>query len=104
MPPGLKVIVSAIDESDCLVSLHERKPALPEVVIGSLEKEEQKEIVRQTLDDYHKKLDERPENNQMRLLLGKTKSDNPLYLIVACEEMRVFGVFERVTEKIKTLA
>lgn len=28
----------------------------------------------------------------------------PLYLIVACEELRVFGVFEKVSERIQEMA
>eukprot|EP01125_Pyxidicula_operculata_P019184 TRINITY_DN693_c0_g1_i1.p1 TRINITY_DN693_c0_g1~~TRINITY_DN693_c0_g1_i1.p1 ORF type:complete len:2289 (+),score=635.01 TRINITY_DN693_c0_g1_i1:128-6994(+) len=60
-------------------------------------------IVRTILQKYHKKLDERPMNNQMRVLLKKADAGSPLYLTVACEELRVFGVYEKVSDKIKTL-
>src|SRR5262249_55028081 len=62
-----------------------------------------REIVRQTLAEYRKRLEERPGNDQMAALLAKEQSDNPLYLIAACEELRVFGAFERVTERIDGL-
>ncbi|XP_047134858.1 telomerase protein component 1 isoform X1 [Hydra vulgaris] len=48
---------------------------------------------------YNKKLD--PE--QLDLLVSSEGSSSPLWLALACEELRVFGVFERVTERIKEL-
>lgn len=36
----------------------------------------------------------------MSKLLRKSGSGNPLYLVIACEELRVFGTFEKLTEKI----
>ncbi len=40
----------------------------------------------------------------MRVLLKKTDSHKPLYLVVACHELRLFGVYEQLTEKIKALS
>ncbi|KAM4808050.1 telomerase protein component 1-like [Rhinophrynus dorsalis] len=37
---------------------------------------------------------------QLHLLLHNTSSLNPLWLSLACEELRVFGVFETLTQKI----
>ena len=39
----------------------------------------------------------------MDLLMAKQDSCNPLYLVVACEELRVFGSFEKITSKIASL-
>ncbi|HLF82648.1 MAG TPA: DUF4062 domain-containing protein, partial [Blastocatellia bacterium] len=107
LPPGLRLIVSTL-EGDCLDALRGWKPAPREIVIGALEEEDRKNLVRQTLGDYRKRLDEdrldeQYNNTQMGLLLTKEESENPLYLIVACEELRVFGEFERVTERIASL-
>ena len=52
------------------------------------------------LGKFNKKLDE----NQMISLLSKDSSENPLWLSVACEELRVFGEFRRINDKINTLA
>ena len=38
----------------------------------------------------------------MKLLVSKKEAGSPLYLTLACEELRVFGVFEEVV-KIKIL-
>ena len=40
---------------------------------------------------------------QMKLLVGKKQAGNPMYLSVACEELRVFGVFEQMGNKLKSL-
>lgn len=103
LPRGLRLIVSSL-EGDCLDGLRRRDPAPDEIAVGPLSDEDRKEIVRQTLWDYRKRLDESPDNDQMGMLLGKSASDNSLYLIVACEELRVFGEFAGVTERIRSLA
>ena len=41
---------------------------------------------------------------QMDILVKKTDAGRPLYLSIACEELRVFGEFRHVTDKIRTLS
>lgn len=101
LPPGMKVIVSTL-EGECLEALRQRRPAPPEIHVGALDKDSRKNLVRLTLLEYRKTLDERPGRNQMGLLLEKKESENPLYLLVACEELRVFGEFQKVTERIQS--
>jgi len=102
LPAGVRLIVSTL-EGGCLEALRQRKPAPPEIDVGRLTQEEGRLIVRQTLAEYRKTLDNRPQNDQMGLLLGKGEAHNPLYLAVACEELRMFGEFERLTERIADL-
>lgn len=97
IPPNVRLIVSTL-EGDVHEVLQRRQKT--EITVGPLTTDEQKEIIRQTLSQYSKKLDQ----NQTTLLLGKPDANKPLYLIVACEELRVFGVYEQVTEKIKKMA
>eukprot|EP01127_Copromyxa_protea_P014003 TRINITY_DN3838_c0_g2_i1.p1 TRINITY_DN3838_c0_g2~~TRINITY_DN3838_c0_g2_i1.p1 ORF type:complete len:2315 (-),score=541.03 TRINITY_DN3838_c0_g2_i1:41-6064(-) len=101
-----KVIVSTLNDSKILENLkHPRfRPILTEVPLPPLEIKERTELVRSTLWKYHKKLDEKPMNTQMRVLLRKADAGNPLYLTVACEELRVFGVYERVSDRIKRMS
>jgi len=40
----------------------------------------------------------------MATLMGKEFSYNPLWLVTACEELRVFGDFRKVGDKIDQLA
>ena len=58
------------------------------------------EIVEQLLGRYGKRLDD----SQMCTLLNKKSSTNPLWLSIAVEELRVYGNFRKVSEKIEQLA
>ncbi|MEK6323893.1 MAG: DUF4062 domain-containing protein [Acidobacteriota bacterium] len=102
LPPGVRVIVSTL-EGESLRALRRRRPVPEEIVVGALSDDERRALVRQTLWDYRKRLDERTGNDQMGRLLSKAEADNPLYLVVACEELRLFGEFERVTARIDGL-
>jgi hypothetical protein len=86
--------------------------------------DEQADIVTELLWIHRKKLNKR----QQDLLLAKPDAHKPLYLgrsngivarivsligiesnafsslVVACEELRIFGVFEKLDEKIKSLS
>jgi len=84
--------------------VHRFASAYTEISMAALDLSDRQALVRQTLWQYHKKLDERPMNNQMRELLKKADSGNPLYLMVACEELRVFGLYEQVNERIKRMS
>ena len=53
----------------------------------------------ETFATYNKRLD----SEQLQLLLSKGGSVNPLWLATACEELRVFGSFDRVLGKIREL-
>ncbi len=57
-------------------------------------------IVEQSLGRFNKRLD----FGQMDCLLDKGSSDNPLWLSIACEELRVFGQFRKISDKINQLA
>ncbi len=102
LPTGLRLVVSTT-VGDCLDTLH-RRPIAVEIVLDPLTIEDRREVIQQVLSDYRKRLDERPGHNQIALLLHKKEAGNPLYLKVACEELRVFGGHTRLTEKIMNLA
>lgn len=51
------------------------------------------------LQKYNKRLTE----EQMTSLLAKRSSDNPLWLSIALEELRIFGLFKILTQKIQSL-
>lgn len=97
-----KLIVTSAD-GQCLKTVQQRTPKPREIVVPALAVNEGKEIVQKILAEYHKKLDDRPMNDQLRVLLKKTDASRPLYLVVACEELRVFGIYEQLTDKIKNL-
>lgn len=73
---------------------------LPVITVKELSKNESRSIVESRLRKHSKKLS----SSQMELLLKKKDSNRPLYLTVACEELRVFGVFEQLESRIKQMA
>lgn len=64
-----------------------------------LTKAAREDVVRTTLGMYNKRLDP----TQLDLLVSNEGSQNPFWLSLACQELRVFGVFETVTARIKEL-
>eukprot|EP01087_Luapelamoeba_hula_P019113 TRINITY_DN6286_c0_g1_i1.p1 TRINITY_DN6286_c0_g1~~TRINITY_DN6286_c0_g1_i1.p1 ORF type:complete len:2354 (+),score=344.36 TRINITY_DN6286_c0_g1_i1:69-7130(+) len=96
LPNGIKMVISCLP-GDCMDVLQRR--GVPEVFVGSLTQADREEIVTQTLQEYQKKLGAA----EMQQLMRKRDASNALYLIVACEELRVFGSFERIKSKIAEL-
>eukprot|EP01119_Soliformovum_irregulare_P012097 TRINITY_DN311_c0_g3_i1.p1 TRINITY_DN311_c0_g3~~TRINITY_DN311_c0_g3_i1.p1 ORF type:complete len:944 (-),score=326.09 TRINITY_DN311_c0_g3_i1:1917-4748(-) len=93
LPPGCRLILSTLRGKIYeLLAKRERV----EISVGELNLAEREEIVRKTLWEFRKKLS----FSQMEQLLSKSDSHRPLYLVTACEELRVFGVFEELSDRI----
>ncbi|XP_078462810.1 telomerase protein component 1 [Lampetra planeri] len=102
IPPGVRLVVSATLGSSLDKALL-RVCSVAQVCVGPLERQEKADLVRRTLASHHKKLDESHSNNQMSLLLAKRESRCPLFLAIACRELRGFGLFSKVSERIKQM-
>ena len=102
IPDGVVLLVSGVEGSLGVSNIRKRSP-LSEIVVGPLDMFDKAEMVRKKLLQHRKTLDESPFNNQMKLLLTKKDAMNPLYLHLACEELRVFGVFEEVSLYLKKM-
>ncbi|XP_019622302.1 PREDICTED: telomerase protein component 1-like [Branchiostoma belcheri] len=102
MPPNVKFIVTVTEDQDVHRSLSRRDATF--INVGSLDGWDKADMVRRALAKHRKALDESPFNNQMKLLVGKRESHNPLFLALACEELRVFGVFEKVSQCLRNMA
>jgi len=98
LPPGVLVVVSTLS-GPTLDTLRARKRVLRELTMGCLPVESRREVVQTTLREYRKELSQL----QMDSLLGKRESGTPLFLTIACEELRLFSQFESVTERIAAL-
>ncbi|XP_019487936.1 PREDICTED: telomerase protein component 1 [Hipposideros armiger] len=73
------------------------------VALGPLEPSARARLVREELALYGKRLEESPFNNQMRLLLVKRGSALPLYLRLVTDHLRLFTLYEQVSERLRTL-
>lgn len=100
LAPQVRVILAMIDDTPPHKELHERAIKPEEIIVTPLDMSARQQIVTEMLGKYNKKLGE----DQMASLLSKESSQNPLWLSVACEELRVFGLFAKVTDKINSLA
>lgn len=104
LPKGLCLVLSCIDNTLCRKQLSIHKQLAEIIKVGAFEVTARSELVRKVLMQHGKQLDESPFNNQMKLLLSKKDASSPLYLKLACEELRVFGVYEKLNEQLQKLA
>jgi WD40 repeat protein len=101
LPAQLKAIVSCITDSGktepVMEAFHRRKHC--PVQLASLTNVERRLIIRRVPSLSAKSLDD----DQVRLLLSNPATTNPLFLLVALEELRGFGSFEQLTRRIEQL-
>jgi len=97
-PPHVKVVVSCVsdpgDTEPALAALGRRE--LRRVRVPTLTDAEQRRIIREVPSLSAKTLDE----GQVRLLASNPAAANPLFLLVALEELRGFAPYERLDERI----
>ncbi|XP_072024365.1 LOW QUALITY PROTEIN: TPR repeat-containing protein DDB_G0287407-like [Amphiura filiformis] len=96
----VRCVFSMIDETPQHQTLRSRPNKPTELYVTPLDMASREAIVKETLGKYNKRLDK----EQMASLLGKDSSQNPLWLSIACEELRVFGSFDKLNDKINSLA
>ena len=104
IPSNVVIMLSCREGLTAHSVLVKRQPPPHQITIGALNMFDKAEMVRRSLSRHRKTLDESPFGNQMKLLLSKKEANNPLYLYLACEELRMFGVFEEVTTRIRNMS
>lgn len=99
LPVNVKMIITCIkdpDREELFLSKFEKRPH-QHIHVEPLNDEERIAIARMVPKISAKSLD----RDQLRILLKNDATRNPLYLIVALEELRGFGLFEKINERIK---
>lgn len=91
--PHVRLILSTVEEAMPEIIGRRR---WPELRVEPLNEGERREVARRFLGDYGKRLDSR----QLQRVARDFKSGNPLYLRTSLEELRVFGRFEKLNERI----
>ncbi|XP_066483000.1 telomerase protein component 1 isoform X2 [Tiliqua scincoides] len=102
LPRRVNLVLSVSEESALLGSLKRRKDVIA-VHLGPLEPADRAAVVRKDLALYGKKLEESAFNNQMRLVLLKRGSRQPLYLSLLTQDLRLFALYEKLSERIQKL-
>ena len=103
LPPAIRILVSA--NSGRVKTAAERR-GLPTFILEPLSRDEAAELVTMRLARYRKSLgyDSHRKIDQLDLLLSKKAARFPLYLSVACEELRIYPRFEELTDRIGTMS
>ena len=90
------IMLSASSRDGAFMMLVERlRPAFT-LTLLPLERGERGELVREHLKSFGKTLSESAFENQLRLVTTKRAAGSPLYLILVCEELRLFPSYEQV--------
>jgi nephrocystin-3 len=101
LPPAVRVVASCARDAGeggaVLAAFSSRPHHL--LAIEPLRDEERRQILREVPSLSAKALDGR----QVELLLSNPATRNPLFLLVALEELRGFGSFERLNQRIAAL-
>lgn len=103
-PARVRVLISCAEKGEIMKVLRRWSPEPRYFVMGPLEALERSLLVRHRLALYRKKLDESAFSNEMRMLTAKRDGGSPLYLVLACNELRVFGDFDGMPAKLKEIA
>ncbi|CAL8366174.1 unnamed protein product [Boreogadus saida] len=102
VPKGMCLVVSVTNGSALLQALTKKKGAIL-FPLGQLSMTDRKEIVQKGLDMFGKKLSDAAFNNQLQTLMMKNGAASPLYLHLACEDLRNFASFEKMKESLQQL-
>ncbi|XP_064148316.1 telomerase protein component 1 isoform X2 [Loxodonta africana] len=102
LPRGVHLVLSVSRDTGLGETLEQSQDAHV-VALGPLEPSARARMVREELALYGKRLEESPFNNQMRLLLVKRGSALPLYLRLVTDHLRLFTLYEQVSERLRTL-
>ncbi|KAK6179484.1 hypothetical protein SNE40_011834 [Patella caerulea] len=99
LAPEVRIIISSVNNTFHHKSLMSRETKPVELNVKPLDHLSRKEIIKDILKRYNKSLTER----QLNRLLRKESSENPLWLTVACEEIRLVEKKDTVDDKIESL-
>jgi hypothetical protein len=97
LPPGVKLVVSCLDGE--VLEAAKMRLSWTELKVEPFTKKEQERFIEKYLGLYRKSLTPA----QTKLLLCHPLSGNPLFLLTVLEELRVFGVHEKLEARLQVL-
>ncbi|XP_034470517.1 telomerase protein component 1 isoform X4 [Hippoglossus hippoglossus] len=102
LPQGVCLIVSITPKADLLQTLVKRRSTVP-FTLGQLTMPDRREIIQRGLEAFGKKLSDTAFNNQLQNLIMKKGAMSPLFLHLACEDLRNFASFDQLKETLQAL-
>lgn len=91
LPENLKIVFSSIEPFSL--------PNAKELTVSPLTNERKKAFIQTSLEKVGKTLND----TQLNHLLNSKESENPLYLKIVLDKLKVFGIYEKLEDKIKEL-
>ncbi|XP_024136918.1 telomerase protein component 1 isoform X2 [Oryzias melastigma] len=102
LPQGVCLVLSMASKAALLQTLTKKRGAVL-FSLGPLTMPDRKEIVRKELDAFGKKLSDSAFNNQLQTLITKKGAVSPLFLHLACDDLRNFASFDKLKESLDAL-
>ncbi|XP_031153943.1 telomerase protein component 1 isoform X2 [Sander lucioperca] len=102
LPQGVCLVVSIPTKAALLQTLAKKRSTVL-FSLGQLTMPDRREIVQKGLDTFGKKLSDSAFNNQLQALIMKKGASSPLYLHLACEDLRNFASFDKLKESLQGL-
>ncbi|XP_008297460.1 telomerase protein component 1 [Stegastes partitus] len=102
LPQGVCLVMSIAPKAALLQTLA-KKTGTVLFTLGQLTLLDRREIVQKELDAFGKKLSDAAFNNQLQILTMKKGAVSPLYLHLACEDLRNFASFDKLKENLQDL-
>ncbi|XP_032388427.1 telomerase protein component 1 isoform X2 [Etheostoma spectabile] len=102
LPQGVCLVVSIPTKAALLQTLAKKRSTVL-FSLGQLTMPDRREIVQKGLDTFGKKLSDSAFNNQLQVLIMKKGASSPLYLHLACEDLRNFASFDKLKESLQGL-
>ncbi|XP_070830732.1 telomerase protein component 1-like [Chaetodon trifascialis] len=102
LPQGVCLVLSVTSKAPLLQTLAKKRSTVL-FSLGQLTMLDRKEIVQKGLDEFGKKLSDSAFNNQLQTLIMNKGAVSPLYLHLACEDLRNFATFDKLKESLQEL-
>ncbi|KAM6989331.1 telomerase protein component 1 [Tautogolabrus adspersus] len=102
LPQAVCLVVSIPSKAALLQTLAKKRGTVL-FSLGQLTMLDRKEIVQKGLDSFGKKLSDSAFNNQLQTLVTKKGAASPLFLHLACEDLRNFASFDKLKESLQDL-
>lgn len=103
IPKNITFVFTASFPGQWSTYLNKKYSSLSTFHVPKLSATEKMQVTKEMLAAYGKKLEEKGFGSQLSLLLSKREANNPLYIDLCINQLRLNAIFENLTECIKEL-
>ncbi|KAL5255924.1 hypothetical protein ACHWQZ_G011221 [Mnemiopsis leidyi] len=103
IPRNITLIFTTSSTGQWNTYLNKKYSSLNTFSVSKLSASEKVQVTKEMLAAYGKKLEEKGFNSQLSLLLSKREANNPLYIDLCINQLRLNAIFENLTQCIQEL-